>query len=1066
MGGVQLSPQPSAMAQHSNPLKSFAATRLPWAVALGAGVLYLLTLHSWISFASLTAISDVGGWTGEAPFEAPLLYLLTLPLKPLPASAVPMAMNTLAALFGALTLAVLVRSVVLLPHDRTKEQRQREQTAHSLLSMPCNWVPALFAALVCGLQLSFWQHATAGTGEMLNVLLFAYVIRCLLEYRIEHKTQWLTRAVLVYAIGITNNWGMIGFLPLFVVALLWTARMRLFQEGLPLKLALNGLAGMSLYLLLPLAAVLTGSGESFTDVLMANLGRQKSFVMNLFSQRLMVLVMASTAILPLLLVSIRWPATFGDTNAAASVITTGLLRLVHFLFLAVCIYVAFDHVVSPRKLVNLPQITGVGAPFLTFYYLGALSIGYFLGYLLLLSGKEETRRWRKPSELAKALNRGLHFGLQIAAAGVIAVLAWRNLEPMVGHNKNGITSSYTKWLAANLPDGKAILFTDNDMTPQSQLLRAELAQSDAGAQTLLVETHQLASPDYQMRLAKRDSAWPELSSEVASSKLVDVFLILDQLRAVSADTPIYYLHPSFGYFLEQFYLKPEKGIFRLMPYPTETDSLNKPPLTSEQVATDETLADDILEQFYLKPEKGIFLKRFATVAEQSKSLWENKFLDSLVITGWLSRNLNHRGVDLARNKQPKAAETLFLAACKLYEGSRNGNIIAQANLHEVNSMSDYDFYEELDQLIEGNKLIDIDGDGKLNNNEVDYSLRTFGPVDESHACFQLGRNFAEKTEIRQAYHELTRAAERATTFPDPVFFIADMFVSYGLFDKAKLFIERLETMNKANPFIPDQQIKLIRLQAGMMLTRSGSVETEKFLIDHLKPHMDTVPGLNTLLEFHLDHDQNTKALALLDNWLKAHPKDLDRLKVKGNLLTWLKRHNDAIELFQSALPESDSQEQSNLKSLIAAAYTEKGDYKLALENIDDAIDRTGKQGFKFQKAVIYQRMKRHKDAISLLSELLENGTYNREVLAHRATSYMATKQHDNAREDYQKLREFHPDAIGIYLNLAQIAEAKGQAFEALKNYELYLKYADPESAPAEELQHVQTRVKQLQGDAP
>ena len=1041
------------MAQHSNPLKSFAATRLPWAVALGAGVLYLLTLHSWISFASLPAVSDVGGWTGEAPFEAPLLYLLTLPLRMLPASAVPMAMNALAALFGALTLALLVRSVVLLPHDRTKEQRQREQTAHSLLSLPSNWVPALFAALVCGLQLSFWQHATSGTGEMLNVLLFAYVIRCLLEYRIDHKAQWLTRAVLVYAIGITNNWGMIGFLPLFGVALLWTARMRLFQDGLPLKLALNGLAGLSLYLLLPLAAVLTGSGESFTDVLMANLGRQKSFVANLFSQRLMVLVMGSTAILPLLLVSIRWPATFGDTNAAASAITTALLRLVHFLFLAVCVYVAFDHVVSPRQLVNLPQVTGIGAPFLTFYYLGALSIGYFLGYLLLLSGREETRRWRKPSELAKALNRGLHIGLQIAAAGVIVVLAWRNLEPVFDHNKNGITHSYTKWLASNLPDGKVILFTDNDMTPQSQLLRAELAGSDAGAHPLLVETHQLAFPEYQMRLAKRDTAWPELTDEVASSKHVDVFLILDRLQAISADTPIYYLHPSFGYFLEQFYLNPEKGIFRLMPYPTETDTLDKPPLTGQQVTFDENLADDILTNF-------------ESVAGQSESLWKNKFPDSLVITGWLSRNLNHRGVDLARNKKEKAAETLFLAACKLYKGSRNGNVIAQANLRQVNPKSDYAFHEDLDQLIEGNKLIDVDGDGKLTDSEIDYTLKTFGPVDESHACFQLGRDFAEKTEIRQAFHELTRAAELATSFPDPVFFIAEMFVSYGLSEKAKLFIERLEAMNKANPFIPGQQIKLIRLQAGLMLARSGAAETEKFLIDQLKPHMDTVSGLNTLLEFHLDHDQNTKALALLDDWLKANPDDLDRLKVKGNLLTWLKRHDDAIALFQSALSKSNSQEKSNLNSLIAAAYTEKGDYELALKNIDDAIDRTGKQGFKFQKAVIYQRMNNHDDAISLLSELLENGAYNREVLAHRATSYMATNQHDNAREDYEKLREFHPDAIGIYLNLAEIAEAKSQSAEALKNYELYLKYADPESAPAEDLQRVQTRVKQLQGGTP
>ncbi|MBT3615919.1 MAG: DUF2723 domain-containing protein, partial [Verrucomicrobia bacterium] len=760
------------MTDNSNPLKSFAATRLPWAVALSSLVLYLTTLHSWISFASLPAVSDVGGWNDLSQSVAPLLYLLTLPLKLLPASMVPMAMNVLAAVFGALTLAMLARSVVLLPHDRTKEQRQREQSDHSLLSLRSNWMPALFAAMVCGLQLSFWQHATAGTGEMLNVLLFAFVIRCLLEYRIGHKTRWLTRAVLVYAMGITNNWGMVGFLPLFCVALLWTARMQLFREGVPLKLALNALVGLSLYLLLPVVAVLSGSGENFLDVLMANLGLQKSFLGSLFSQRLMVLVMASTAILPLLLVSIRWPANFGDTNAAASAITTALLRLVHFLFLAVCIYVAFDHVVSPRKLVNLPQVTGIGAPFLTFYYLGALSIGYFLGYLLLLSGKEEVRKWQKPSELSKALNRGLHIGLQGAALVVIGVLAWQNAGTIFANNKNDITGTYAKWLTDSLPNGKAILFADNGMSPQIQLLHAELARSKSGGQTMLIQTDLLASPDYQVRLAKRsNSLWPSPPEEVLEAKRIDDLQILNMLNAITAaKTPIYYLHPSFGYYFEQFYLEPDKGVFRLRPYPSGADSLDKPALTIDQVTENSSVAEAIE-------------KKFDDFAKESEQLRKNQFLDSLIIMGWLSRNLNQRGVDLIRNNQSEAAEKLFLAACKIYRGSPKGNVVAQANLRQANPESDYEFDKELDRLIGDDELLAL--------SRIDSTLKTYGPFDLTQACFQLGQNFARKTQIRQAYHELTRAAELAKTLPDPVFFIADMFVSYELPDKAKLFIERL-----------------------------------------------------------------------------------------------------------------------------------------------------------------------------------------------------------------------------------------------------------------------------------
>ena len=301
-----------------------------------------------------------------------------------------------------------------------------------------------------------------------------------------------------------------------------------------------------------------------------------------------------------------------------------------------------------------------------------------MGYLLLLSGKAEARQWRKPSELGKALNRGLHIGLQIAALVVIVMLAWRNLGTVAVNNKNDVAGTYAKWLANNLPDGKAILFTDNDMTPQSQLLRAELARSDAGLKSLLVQTHSLESPDYQTRLAKRDSAWPELPEEVASSKHVDKFFILDSLHAINAQTPIYYRHPRFGYFFEQFYLKPEKGVFRLMPHSSEADSLDKPPLTSEQVTASKTLTKAIEKQF-------------DDFAEESEGLRKNQFLDTLIIMGWISRNLNYQGVSLARNNQPKAAEKLFFAACKLYRGSPKGNLIAQANLRQINPESDYEF---------------------------------------------------------------------------------------------------------------------------------------------------------------------------------------------------------------------------------------------------------------------------------------------------------------------------------------------------------------------------------------
>ncbi len=159
----------------------------------------------------------------------PLLCLLTLPFHWLPTAWVPLALNVFTAICAALTLATVARSVALLPHDRLEQQRLLVQDENALLSVPDAWVPVILAAVALGLQLTFWEHAIAASGEMLDLLLFACVIRCLLEHRIHERPSWLDRAALLFGVGLANNWGLVGFLPLFVVALLRTKRLSFFN---------------------------------------------------------------------------------------------------------------------------------------------------------------------------------------------------------------------------------------------------------------------------------------------------------------------------------------------------------------------------------------------------------------------------------------------------------------------------------------------------------------------------------------------------------------------------------------------------------------------------------------------------------------------------------------------------------------------------------------------------------------------------------------------------------------------------------------------------------------------
>src|SRR5215470_8942628 len=201
--------------------RDFVHRLLPWLVVGGALLVYLLTLNRWPVFFSLPALGRVEGWDWRPLLFAPLHYVLTLPIGWLPGSWQLVALNLFSAVCSSLSLGLLARSVSLLPHDRTRDQRQLERNEYSLLSIRAAWLPPLLAALACGLQMSFWENAIIGTYEALDLLVFAYVLRCLLEFRIEQRDSWMWRAAFVYGLGMTNNLAMIGFLPAFLLAVVW-----------------------------------------------------------------------------------------------------------------------------------------------------------------------------------------------------------------------------------------------------------------------------------------------------------------------------------------------------------------------------------------------------------------------------------------------------------------------------------------------------------------------------------------------------------------------------------------------------------------------------------------------------------------------------------------------------------------------------------------------------------------------------------------------------------------------------------------------------------------------------
>jgi hypothetical protein len=82
----------------------FVLTSLPWILAAGTLLIYLLTLNSWVTVSSLPIAAKITGWDWNTTIASPLLYVVTYPFRFLPHSIQPVALNVFSAVCAALTL--------------------------------------------------------------------------------------------------------------------------------------------------------------------------------------------------------------------------------------------------------------------------------------------------------------------------------------------------------------------------------------------------------------------------------------------------------------------------------------------------------------------------------------------------------------------------------------------------------------------------------------------------------------------------------------------------------------------------------------------------------------------------------------------------------------------------------------------------------------------------------------------------------------------------------------------------------------------------------------------------
>ncbi|HXG47968.1 MAG TPA: tetratricopeptide repeat protein, partial [Methylomirabilota bacterium] len=843
----------------------FVARRLPWVIAAGAWVLFLLTLNTSLPFRGVGPLAVASGLEWRPQFVAPVHYLVTYPVRWLPAGAQSVVMSILAAVWAAGALGLLARSVALLPHDRTRDQRSLERHPRGLLSVRSAWLPPVLAVLACGLQLTFWENAVVGTGEAFDLLLLAYVIRAVLEFRLARKDSWLYRAAFVYALGMTNNYAMIPLLPAFVLAVGWMRGRAFFQLAFLSKMLLAGLAGLAFYLVLPLVNHLAGYPEAgFWPSLTTQLGLQKQALLQF--PRFVIVLVALTSLIPVLFIGIRWPASFGDVSAAGNTLTNLMMHMIHGVFLVFCLAVTFDLPFSPRRL-------AVFWAMLPIYYLGALSIGYFAGYFLLVfNPAAPLKPWQRPSALRSAFNGAVVGLVWLAAVAVPAGLAYKNL-PLIRLDKKAGMKPLAEAMVASLPPAGAVVLADDQ--PLLNAVALVLRQRHQADNFVLVHSQSLVHRVYHRELSRRyPGRWPVLPGESSGSLPVDIETQLQMFGEVRKILPLVYLQPTFGSYLEQYYLKPSGLVYQMVPFPP--GQVLPPRLTPAEIAAAEQAWAPFLADQLVACERG-------TKGRQP-------YPPVAAVAALSSRMLNQLGVEIQRTGDYAKAGQYFALALRANAENPVAFINAEYNRQiqagKFDSIALTDAVRQRFAAYAGNL-------GRL--------LGANGSPDEPSLALFASEYFARSRNFRQAAWYIARAMAFLPESLEPRLNYASALIQLREADQALALIaetRRLAALQGADLAV---QLAFDQTEAWAYFAKGDLARAEQLLRAAQTKYPSLAGPYSTLVDIYIASGRSTNAMAVIQEQLRVQPRDVNALINYGVLLVQQGLITNAVTYFDRAL---------------------------------------------------------------------------------------------------------------------------------------------------------------------
>jgi tetratricopeptide (TPR) repeat protein len=862
-----------------DPRRDFVRRILPWLLGAAMLAVYLATLNSWVSFLNLRTVTKVSGWLWVPDVETPLYQLLTLPLHVLPAAAIPATLNLISAICGALALALLARSVVILPHDRTEAQLARERNEFGLLTLRTAWLPPVLAVLLCGLELTYWEAATNGNNTTFDLLMLAFVVWSILEYRLDGREKRLFGSALVVGAGMAETSSFVGFFPLFIVAIIWVRGLNFFNIRFLTRMVFCGLAGLSLFLLFPIVFVVFGHTPwTFGDALKVSIEPQYQTlklyflcVANLGAYFENLVMPLFISLMPLLIMSIRWKIS--DSSRFGSALANLAFYTIHAIFLGVCVWLAFDPPFSPRE-------KGFG---LMLYYLIALGTGYYFGYFLLVFGKKHPRAGEFPPILYRLFNLAVITGTWLLAIFAVAGIIYKN-GPLIHATNSHEVRQYAVQVTENLPRTGAIIMSDDPA--RLYLTEAELVHEGRAKDYLLLDTGSLLYPEYHRYLHQKwPQKWPLLVSPDQKSTLNPIGMIA-MLSLLGQSNQLYYLQPSFGYYFERFYHEPHGLIYLLKPLPADT--FLPPPVDKDLIAENEAFWNTARMQGLTSVENELAPPApdvSQTLAQRMMTrlhIPQEEGVNALYLGGYYSRSLNFWGVELQRAGDLTNATLAFQTALAL----NTNNIAAQFNL-DLNGT-----------LRAGQRPVvdpsQITPDRMGRYDSISAAITDCGPFDDPSFCFIYGLSLAQNGSYRQAVAPFARVRELA---PDYWPALKGLSRVYAFLRRPDQVLEILRApMKRPEDFsmTPADLIEMHMLASAAYFQRNDLVNGTRLLDAEIAQNPTNDDLSLSIEEIYASRSMYTNALAVIDHRLETAPDDVRWLYAQGNIYNAQKKYDLAI----------------------------------------------------------------------------------------------------------------------------------------------------------------------------